>query len=83
MLLYYCTICALYPSLFTRGLPSSCLISSDSDQNEDDEDLKNVNSDLNNGAELETTSEGLCDHVRFLKLEKNFKFFNLKIIFLG
>ena len=76
MLLYYCTICALYPSLFSRGLPSSCLISSDSDQ--DEQDLKNVNnSDINNGAELETTSEGLCDYVGFyliyFKYSKNSK----------
>lgn len=64
MLLYYCTICSLYPSLYSRGLPSTCSISSI--ENEDDPGIHNRienSSESNNGAELETTSEGLSDYV--------------------
>ena len=60
MLLYYCTVCSLYPSLFSRGLPSSF----SSIAIETEEDLNNENLSETNGAELETTSEGLCDHVK-------------------
>ena len=57
MLLYYCTICSLYPSLYSRGLSSLSI-------SEGEEDLINENiSEYNSGADLETTSEGLCDYV--------------------
>ncbi len=77
MLLYYCTICALYPSLYARSLPSSCSL--DSEQNENDllyltnSDEKNekqnkksfkIGFDFQTKNDLETTSEGLCDHIR-------------------
>jgi len=62
MLLYYCTICSLYPSLYSRGFPSPLI-------SEGEEDQINENfSESNDGAELETTSEGLGDYV----IDKNY-----------
>jgi hypothetical protein len=50
MLLFYCTVCALYPSLYATSLSISPL--SITNENDADKD------------ELETTSEGLCDFLR-------------------
>ena len=97
LLIYYCTICALYPSLYTSQLPSSAdSLNSDNereaepdhDQRRDQSLTSMANSltselkpakrnafqtsfstnelsfDFMAHANLETTSEGLCDHVR-------------------
>jgi hypothetical protein len=64
MLLYNCTICGLYPSLYGGNGPSSTT-SSDNLENEFEEDLaKNQTSNFFSKQNLETTSEGLCDHIR-------------------
>ena len=84
MLLYYCTICALYPSLYTSNLSSSVssirLDETPSDssfnlydfQNKRASEASSRKSNLDRrlsiefsiDQDLETTSEGLCDHVR-------------------
>ena len=82
-ILYYTTICALYPSLFTSCLPSECSSESFSDTNSLSEDSKqmssylkidNKKSSFDNSSfnpDLIITSEGLCDHVReIFKLER-------------
>ena len=77
-LLYYCTICALYPSLYASSLPSSCTFelenSSESAHLSDENRVKSENESIKNkeahfdnsiiNPELEITSEGLCDYVR-------------------
>ena len=104
MLIYYCTICALYPSLYTTQLPSSA-DSLDSESERENELTSRVETDAEHHmnqqqlrrdqslasselklpkrsafqtsfstnelsfdfmahVNLETTSEGLCDHVR-------------------
>lgn len=65
MLLYYCTICSLYPSLYSRRLPSSSSLTSLENEDETEHNFSDL---ATNGEELETTSEGLCDYVsRILK----------------
>ena len=76
MLLYNCTICALYPSLYTGNLPSSTT-SLDVIEKEIEDEMENKSIDSFNPIkfknetieyaikpDLETTSEGLCDHIR-------------------
>ncbi|RNA16656.1 hypothetical protein BpHYR1_004915 [Brachionus plicatilis] len=73
LVLYYCTICSLYPNLYTANQSSpieSC--SSKSDISLSDSDTLNESGGLLRGymtnfaEDLETTSEGLCDHIREL-----------------
>ena len=72
-LLYYCTICALYPSLYASSLPSSCTFElenlSESAHLPDENPVKceKREAHFDNAIinpELEITSEGLCDYVR-------------------
>ena len=72
MLLYNCTICGLYPSLYCGNLPSSTT-SLDILERELDENQDNTQSDYK--PDLETTSEGLCDHIREI-FELNRQVFN-------
>jgi hypothetical protein len=72
MLLYYSTICGLYPSLYCTRMPSSTSISSfDSNDVHKEVETKPGSSNPSNDfsssmvqPDLETTSEGLCDHIR-------------------
>ncbi|CAF1116815.1 unnamed protein product, partial [Brachionus calyciflorus] len=78
LVLYYCTICAFYPNLYSVNLPSptdstSSKISLDSKSasNETLNEFDNSNKKFtSNFEDLETTTEGLCDHIR--------EIFNLK-----
>ena len=64
MLLYNCTICGLYPSLYGGNVPSSTA-SLDNIENElEDIQPKGQRYDSLSKPDLETTSEGLCDHIR-------------------
>jgi hypothetical protein len=78
MLLYYSTICGLYPSLYCSTIPSSSL-SIDLEEDtvltnhsncgsmnaEESTIIRKLDSENNSiQPDLETTSEGLCDHVR-------------------
>jgi hypothetical protein len=49
MVLFYCTVCALYPCLYATSLSISPASENETDTNKD---------------ELESTSEGLCDFLR-------------------
>lgn len=68
MVLFYCTVCALYPSLYTGNLPSSgSTFSEYLDERGCNLGLNNSESILDYSEidpDLETTSEGLCDHIR-------------------
>ena len=66
MLLYNCTICGLYPSLYGGNLPSSATsLEMLSDEMPDNNDQKSrLAIDFMLKPDLETTSEGLCDHIR-------------------
>lgn len=80
MLLYYSTICGLYPSLYCSTIPSSSLsldleedtllhnesnCASGNDLESINTNIRKLDSDTNSiRPDLETTSEGLCDHIR-------------------
>lgn len=79
MVLFYSTICALYPNLYTSELPSSekTFLSTDKSEYDSDDMFPALSSSsskkiskrefLRDNVEkrdLETTSEGLCDYVR-------------------
>jgi hypothetical protein len=65
MLLYNCTICGLYPSLYCGNMPSSTTSLSQNIENElEDIQSKGQEYDSLSIPDLETTSEGLCDHIR-------------------
>ena len=75
MVLYYCTICALYPNLYTLNHPSptesiSTISVSEESDSETINELESKRFLINDFDDLETTSEGLCDHIR--------EIFNLK-----
>ena len=62
--MYFCTICALYPSLYGGNLPSSATSMEMLANGEEDELKTQLISDFMAKPDLETTSEGLCDHIR-------------------
>lgn len=72
MVLFYSTVCALYPNLYTGNLPSSTSpIQENSGESSDGYEMnitKKINKskslDYSLEPDLETTSEGLCDHIR-------------------
>lgn len=75
MVLYYSTICALYPNLYTSELPSSesTFLNTDRSEYESDEMFSGVGRKMTKREflrdnvekrDLETTSEGLCDYIR-------------------
>ena len=76
MVLYYSTICALYPNLYTSELPSSetAFLSTDKSETEDEMYSSTTSTrklskreflrDNVEKRDLETTSEGLCDYIR-------------------
>lgn len=74
MVLYFSTICALYPNLYTSELPSSetTILTTDKSENESDEmhsgsrkmTKREFLRDNVEKRDLETTSEGLCDYIR-------------------
>lgn len=75
MVLYYSTICALYPNLYTSELPSSetVFLSTDKSETSELDDVftgsrkiskREFLRDNVEKRDLETTSEGLCDYIR-------------------